>query len=478
MRGEVHALLGENGSGKTTLCKMLTGIYRPDKGEIVVDGRPVKLSSPHDAAERGIVMVHQHFSLVERLTVAENVVIGDTRIARVTLNRRSLAREVALAAEKFQIAVNPDAYVWQLSLGEKQRVELLKALYRGARTIILDEPTTVLTPAECDGLFATLRDLTNAGSAIVFVSHKLREVLALCDRVTILRGGRNVATMDLREHDVDAHRLAELMVGRAISMQQPRQRRNGRGAPALELKGVSADGDLAAGAVADVELTVLEGEIVGIAGVAGNGQRELAEVIAGVRARTRGKVAVAGCEVANASPRASRVAGLGFVPEDRLGMGLAPGLPVADNVVLNGYRDKELWWGPLIRRQAVMERTSALLTRFDVRGRPDNLISQLSGGNAQRVLLARELASRPKVLIAAAPTRGLDVAATMTVRSMLRDAADEGVGVMLISEDLDEILELADRIAVMYEGRIVGVLHRDAATTSRLGAMMAGIEST
>ena len=473
--GEIHALLGENGSGKTTLCKMLAGLYRPDSGEIYVDGEPVRFASPRAAADRGIFIVQQHFSLVERLSVAENVILGHPRARGLAFNRRAVDAEVADAARRFKLDINPRAQIWQLSVGEKQRVELLKALHRGARIIILDEPTTVLTPLECDQLFATLRDLTSAGASIVFVSHKLREVVELCDRVTVLRRGRSVTTIATDADAVDPHRLAELMVGEAVKLRPPTRRAAARGAPVLEISGVSADGDLAGDAVAEISLTVHEHEILGIAGVAGNGQRELAEAITGMRERTAGSVRVATVEVAGGKPRASIDAGMAYVPEDRMGMGLAPGLKVTENVALKAYRSGQLSYGPLIRRRALLDRTVKLLTEFDVRGRPDSRVSQLSGGNAQKVLLAREMSSRPKVVIAAAPTRGLDVAAAQAVRNLLCRAADEGAGIVLISEDLDEILEISDRIAVMYGGRLVGVLDHEDADLGRIGAMMAGI---
>ena len=472
----MHALLGENGAGKTTLSNILTGLYRPDEGEIRLWGEPVEFHSPRDALDAGIAMVHQHFRLVEPFTVAENVVLGDHRdIGRAFLLRsRAIERRVAELSGRYGLAVDPRARIWQLSLGEQQRVEILKALYKEARVLILDEPTAVLTPQEAQQLFGTIRAMADDGRTVIFISHKLHEVKAVADRVTILRRGHSVATLPAAEATLRS--LAALMVGREIEL----GRRNGNrnvGEMCLQLEGVGADGDRGLPAVKDVALSVRRGEIVAVAGVAGNGQRELAEAIAGMRVATAGTIRVAGRKLKGGDAREAIAAGIAYVPEDRLGTGLAPGLSVADNVVLKSYRKPPASRGPLLRLRKIRELAESLMERYDVRASgADVPARQLSGGNLQKVVLAREFSGEPVVLVAASPTRGLDVAGIETVHAYLRDAAERGVGVLMISEDLDEIRALADRIAVMYEGAIVGERDAETATVEELGLLMAGGE--
>jgi len=470
--GEIHTLLGENGAGKTTLCNVLTGLYRPDEGYVEVGGEPFRFHSPRDAHQAGIFMVHQHFRLVQPLTVAENVILGWSQQRGMWFSPRRVEREVAEVAEKFQMPIDPGAKIWQLSVGEQQRVEILKALYRGARILILDEPTTVLTSQEVRQLFTTLRGMAAAGTSVVFISHKLPEVLAVSDRVTVLRAGRSVGTRQTA--DTDARSLAHMMVGRDIVLtRRPSAARNQLGETVLALQDVSATGDLGTPALSGVSLQVRAGEIVGVAGVAGNGQRELAEVIAGERPATSGTVTIAGMPQ-RGTPWEAIDAGLGYVPEERLGVGVAPGMTIADNLVLKSYREG----GPILRAKQGLQTAAELIERFSIVARgPKTIARELSGGNIQRLLLARELSGHPKVLIAASPTRGLDVAATDTVRRLLAQSAGESVGVLLISEDLDEILDLSDRIAVMYRGRVVGVVDRDDADIDRIGLMMAGVGS-
>jgi simple sugar transport system ATP-binding protein len=477
MPGEVHALLGENGSGKTTLCKILTGLCRPDEGEILLDGEPVRFGSPRDAYAAGVFMVHQHFSLVDRLTVAENVVLGWTRERHFRFDAKAVEAHVAEAAQEFHMEIDPAAFVWQLSLGERQRVEILKALYRGARTLILDEPTTVLTPQECETLFATLRRLVdNEQHAVVFISHKLHEVMALCDRVTVLRQGRMVGTVQVKQDELDPRKLAQMMVGREITLKRKTSFGAARGERVvLDIAGVSVANDFDRLRVKELSLSIHEGEILGLAGVAGNGQRELAEAVTGLRGRVAGSVRVAGRELRSGDPRDAIDSGVAYVPEDRMGTGLAPGLKLTDNIILKSYRTPAMSNGPLIRSQRALERTRELLERFNVKGRPDNAVRQLSGGNAQKVLLAREMSSDPQVLVVAAPTRGLDVSAMQSVRELLIAAAASGVGVLLISEDLDEIFDLADRVAVIHDGRVMGIVDHDKIDRDEVGMMMAGM---
>jgi simple sugar transport system ATP-binding protein len=476
--GEVHALLGENGAGKTTLSKMLTGLYRPDEGEIVLFGRPVEFSSPRDALDAGIAMVHQHFRLVSPFTVAENVVLGDQRdVGRSFFLQTGVIEDrVEELSRRYGLAVDPRARIWQLSVGEQQRVEILKALYQDARILILDEPTAVLTPQEAESLFETIRAMAADGRTVIFISHKLHEVKAVADRVTVLRRGKSVATVFAA--DATPRSLAALMVGRELEAERRPAERGPVGEPVLKLDGVWADGDRGVPAVKDVSLTICAGEIVGVAGVAGNGQRELAETIVGMRPVTSGAVEVCGRPLSGGDPREAISAGVAYVPEDRLGTGVAPSLSVASNVVLKSYRGSPVSSGPLLRFGRIRELARGVIDRYDVRTSGPNAPAwQLSGGNLQKVVLAREFSGEPVVLVVASPTRGLDVAGIETVHSYLREAASAGVGVLLISEDLDEILVLADRIAVMYEGGVVGERIVGVATVEELGLMMAGAGS-
>jgi ABC-type uncharacterized transport system ATPase subunit len=472
--GEVHALLGENGAGKSTLASILTGLYRPDAGEIEIYGRRVEFHSPRDAMAAGVSMVHQHFRLAASLTVADNIVLGHQSAPWLRASSKAIESQVTELANRYRMPVNPRARIWHLSVGEQQRVEILKSLYRGARILILDEPTSLLTPQEADDLFETLRRMTAEGRTIVFVSHKLEELMAVSDRVTVLRGGRLVGTVETK--GTSPPQLARMMVGREVVFAQSKEaHRIERGEVVLELRGVSADGDLGIRAVNDVSLAVRAGEIVGIAGVSGNGQRELAEAISGARTRSAGDVVVAGRSLRNGDPEDAIAQAVAHVPEDRLGTGVSPSLSVADNLVLKSHRRAPIATRGILRRERIAANARELMSRFAVSAPgPDTPTRLLSGGNVQKVVLARELSSRPRVIVAANPTRGLDVGATESVRELLIKAAGEGVGILLISEDLDEILALADRIAVIYEGRIAGVVPRDEADTQRIGLMMAG----
>jgi simple sugar transport system ATP-binding protein len=475
--GEVHALLGENGAGKSTLSNILTGLYRPDEGEILIDGKPVEFHSPRDALDAGISMVHQHFRLVPPFTVAENVILGDHRGEgrKLMVHPRRIERNVAELGTRYRIAVDPRARIWQLSLGEQQRVEILKALYRQARILILDEPTAVLTPQEADSLFETLRVMADEGRTVIFISHKLHEVKAVSDRVTVLRGGRNVETVETK--DATPRSLAALMVGRDVAMAERVEREAEIGDLVLDVDDLWAAGDRGGDALRGVSLTVHAGEIVAIAGVAGNGQRELAEAVTGMRPPSRGAVTVDGRRLRGGDAREAIRAGVAHVPEDRLHTGVAPSLSIASNVVLKSYRGGHVAKGPLLKLRTIREHASHLIQRYDVRGgSPDLPARQLSGGNLQKVVLAREFEGDPRVLVVASPTRGLDVAAIETVHRYLREAASRGVGILLISEDLDEILALADRVAVIYEGQIVGEVDAGETTVEEIGLLMAGGE--
>src|SRR4051812_18717862 len=390
LEGEVHALLGENGAGKSTLSNIFTGLYRADEGELEVSGKPVAFDNPRDGIDAGIGMVHQHFRLVEPFTVAENVMLGDTSDLghAFRLHPRRIEERVAELGERYGMAVDPRARIWQLSVGEQQRVEILKALYREARILILDEPTAVLTPQESDALFETLRAMAADGRTVIFISHKLHEVMAVSDRVTVLRDGRSVATTDVA--GATTRSLAALMVGREIDVSQRKERNASPGEPVLELEDVWAAGDRGDEALRGVSFSVRAGEIVAIAGVAGNGQRELAETVAGMRPRTRGRVRVLGKELRGGDAREAIRAGVAHVPEDRLRTGVAAGLSISSNVVLKAYREPELGAGPLLRLGAIRERAARLIERYDVRGAAPALPTRLlSGGNLQKVVLGR-----------------------------------------------------------------------------------------
>jgi ABC-type uncharacterized transport system ATPase subunit len=473
--GEVHALLGENGAGKSTLSNILTGLYRPDEGEIELFGRPVQFRSPSDAIDAGVAMVHQHFRLVPPFTVAENVVLGEHRDeARSFIMRpRQIERSVAHLGDRYGIAVDPRARVWQLSVGEQQRVEILKALYREARILILDEPTAVLTPQEAEALFSTLRTMAAEGRTVIFISHKLHEVKAVADRVTVLRGGRNVATVAAA--GATTRELAAMMVGRDVDLTRRVEReRPPSDEVALEVENLEVQGDRGEVAVRGLSVTVHAGEILGVAGVAGNGQREFAEALTGMRPAA-GSVRVSGLGLKLGDPRAAITAHVGHVPEDRLGTGVSPSLSIASNSVLKSYRGARVSRGPLLRRRLIREEAVELIRRYRVSTPgPDLPARDLSGGNLQKLVLGREFGGSPRVLIAASPTRGLDVGAIETVHTYLRQAATDGVAIVLISEDLDEILALADRIVVMYEGRLTGSFDAHTATVEDIGLAMAG----
>ena len=467
--GEVHTLLGENGAGKSTLAAILCGLYQPDSGWIERNGQRVQMSSPRAGLQHGIAMVHQHFKLVDRFTIAENVVLGSRDVPRV-LDRKSIGDKVAAVAESFGLPIDPHAVVGELSVGQRQRVEIVKVLYQGAEILLLDEPTAVLVPSEVEALFENVHAMTAAGKSVVFISHKLGEVVAISDRVTVLRNGRVTGNVEGRG-TTDTRELARLMVGRDINLDIQRAS-HPIGHEVLQIRDLSLDVN-GVSVLSDISFNVHEGEMVGIAGVAGNGQRELADAIAGLLSPTSGTVSIAGSMTTDKGPIHARELGLAYVPEDRLGMGLVPSMSILDNLLLT--RDR----GVVVDRATVRPEATRLIDQYEIKANdPEHLARKLSGGNAQKVLLARELSggrTATRLLVVCSPTRGLDVGAIETVRRVLNDARSAGQAILLISEDLDEIMSLADRILVLYRGSIVHETPGDDADLSTVGAAMAGL---
>ena len=473
--GEVHALLGENGAGKTTLMNILSGIYQPDAGEVWVEGRPLRFGSPRDSIAAGIGVIHQHFHLVEVFTVAENITMGRSN-TESGLSGRLAEEEIARIASCYGWKINPRAFIWQLGVGERQRVEILKALYRGARILILDEPTAVLTPQEAEQLAETLRQMAASGQAVIYISHKLKEVMGVADRITLLRAGRNIATVDKSATNV--RELATLMVGRDVPPVESVDCAS-VGEPLLDVQGLEVAGDLVGEldilALRGLSLEVRAGQILGLAGVSGNGQRELAEAVAGLRRVQKGRVSICGKDVTNCSPGKIIDSGFSLIPEDRLGVGLIPTLSVEANAILKSYRLPPVAHGPLIDLAEARRFAERLVKEFSVQvARMGDPVGKLSGGNLQRLLLAREMLARPRVMIAVHPTRGLDVQATADVHRLLLQQRAEGGAILLISEDLDEILTLSDCLAVIHEGQIMGRFARGEVDIAEIGLLMAG----
>ncbi len=472
-RGEVHALLGENGAGKTTLMNILYGLYRSDSGEIFVQGKRVKIKSPKDAIALKISMVHQHFELVPTLTVAENVGLGLRAKRWPLLDLESVTKRVNELAKDYGLPVNPSARVDQLSVGERQRVEIIKALYRDANVLILDEPTAVLTTQEINGLFNFMRSMAAEGRAVVMITHKLHEVMAVSDRVTVLRHGEVVA--QLKTKDTNPNELAEKMVGKEIIIKNGLPSETSSEKVVLEIRQVSARNEKGLLGLNNVSLSLLGGEILGLAGVSGNGQTELAEVLTGVRKVISGKVFVEGTDLTNASPREFIKHGVGHIPEDRMGSGLLLDMSIAENLILEVRNDPRFEKTYMIDNEQVHKNAERLVQEYSISCPSVDVSARtLSGGNMQKAILAKVLSRNPSVLIAAQPTSGLDVGATEFIHETLKERRKAGVGILLISSDLNEIMSLSDRIAVIYEGKIMGTVSRADAKLEEIGLMMGG----
>jgi ABC-type uncharacterized transport system ATPase subunit len=471
--GEIHALLGENGAGKTTLMRILYGLYQPDEGQILIDDVPVTIHSPADSIGIGLGMIHQHFMLIPSLSVAANIALGLKSSRGMLLDLEVVSRRVRELSDTYGLHVDPNAMVWQLSVGEQQRVEILKALYRGAALLILDEPTAVLTPQEVGDLFVTLRRMASEGHALIFISHKLHEVTSITDRVTVLRNGRVIQTLNTK--DTNRNELARLMVGREVLLRVERTEIEA-GPTRLTVKDLHVIGDNGLPAVRGVDLEVRAGEILGIAGVSGNGQRELAEAIAGLRKPTQGQVWIDQTKVTGWQPDQLISTGLAYISEERFLDGVVKDLTVEENMMIEDHGRSPYCRGIFLNFSKIADHTQEMINDFEIKTPSlQTPLRNLSGGNIQKLILARELSRKPRVLIAAQPTRGVDIGSTEYIHRRLVAQRQAGTATVLISEDLDEIRNLSDRIAVMYEGQIIGIVGRETSIED-IGLMMAGVQ--
>jgi len=470
-RGEIHALLGENGAGKSTLMNSLAGLYKPVSGVIKVNGEVVNFNSPRDAISKGIGMVYQHFMLVPTQTVTENILLG-LKEPRFFVNLSIYNKKIQALQEQFGLRVDPSAQIWQLSVGEQQRVEILKTLYRGANILILDEPTAVLAPQEIDDLMKTMRRLVEQDKSILFITHKLNEVTAVADRLTVLRKGK-VTAEGIGIEGVTREKLAELMVGRKIIFQVDKKSQK-PGEVVLEVKNVSALNNKGFPALKNVSINLHQGEILGFAGIAGNGQSELAEVITGLRSCS-GSIKINGKQVANQPPGKSIDIGVSHIPEDRTGVGTAPNMSITENTIMKNYDQEPIGNRWKINFTSAREYATRLKDKYEILAPSiSTQARKLSGGNLQKLILAREISCCPSLMVAVQPTRGLDVGAIEAIQNLLLEQRENGTAILLISEELEELLSLCDRIAVIYEGELMGVVEAADANLTNIGLMMTG----
>ena len=470
--GEIHALLGENGAGKSTLMNILTGIYKPNSGKIYYKGERVKIRSPRHAVDLGIGMVHQHFHLVPTLTAAENVFLYTPACKRI-LKKKEMEDEINKCSKQFHLDVDASAKVWQLSVGEQQRVEIVKLLYRGADILILDEPSAVLTANEAKEMFKILRKMAENGKSVVVISHKINEVMQFADRITVLKGGKVEDTMPASEATVE--RLTKAIVGERTFVPQKNEGSAKTDKKVLELSNICAKNDKGVDALKDICMDIHAGEIFGIAGVAGNGQKELAEVVAGLRKTESGKVLLAGEYVTGLNAKKHIEKGIAFIPEDRLSMGLVPGMTMDENRILKQYGDKKFSKNGILKKKVISAEVDAEIERHEIKiaGKAAP-VSLMSGGNQQKLIIAREISGEPALLIAAYPSRGLDMGAAEAVRQILLEQCKKGVAVLMISEELDELFQMADRIGVMCDGEMMAILDRDKTDYETVGRLMSG----
>lgn len=472
-KGEIHALLGENGAGKSTLMNILTGLYRQDGGELFIRGEKIEGKyGPKEAITKGIGMVHQNFRLVKSFTVAENMVLGNKK--KILYDEKSIVNKINEISEKFTLQVSPTAKIWQLSIGEQQRVEIIKMLYKGAEILIMDEPTAVLTPQEVKSLFDILKGMTKKGLSIIFITHKMHEVLNYADRITVLRGGFAIKTLNIA--DTNESELADLMVGKELDTNRMIEDGVSLGDVVLKLDKVNAMNDKKLNALKDVSFEIKGGEILGIAGVAGNGQKELSEVIVGLRHIKRGSIYFKGDNITKESVKKNIDRNIAFIPEDRHGMGLANNLPATDNAILKIYRKKEC--GTIfLNKKRINDLTTKMIDDFEIKIPSIHCnVKLMSGGNLQKLILARETFSDPELIIAVYPIRGLDVGATDYVHRKLAEERKNGKAILLISEDLEEIYKMTDRVAVLFDGNIMDILDTKKADIKKIGLLMAGIK--
>jgi len=472
---EVHALLGENGAGKSTLMKILYGMYQCDQGEIYINDELVKITSPTAAINHGIGMIHQHFMLVPTLTVAENVALGLPSSRGPLTDLERVTKRILELADIYGLRIDPDAYIWQLSVGQQQRVEIIKALYRGAALLILDEPTAVLTPQEVEELYVIMRQMVEDGYGLIFISHKLHEVVEISHRITVLRNGKKIGTRPTKA--TTKKDLAKWMVGRDIEfITSTKQIECGQ--VRLKIEGACCNSDRGTEGLRNINLELCSGEILGIAGVSGNGQRELAEAITGLRPLTSGKIYLEGEDVTGFPPGELTTRMLSYIPEERMRDGIIKNFSVAENMILREHHRMPFSQRGILNSKKIADHTEGLIDRFKVKTPSQKTLAKnLSGGNIQKIILAREISRNPRTIVAAQPTRGLDIGATEYVREQLIAQRDKGAGVLLISEDLDEIFALSDRIAVIYEGKIIDILSRDEYSKEKIGLLMAGVTS-